>query len=162
MVIIRFFRRSALPIVIAGAAISAGAMWLAYNPDVDPSRIYYGTDTRVSSLLIGVALALGLAQAKTGQSSSRAASRVLDLAGCGLAAVVWYFLVLDETQELVYRVGCPGLETATAVVILSLAYPQNARDALASRWASIAVDWAEILRNLFVALARLHGDTPPA
>lgn len=40
------------------AAASALAMALLYNPAVDPSRIYYGTDTRVFSLLLGAWLAL--------------------------------------------------------------------------------------------------------
>ena len=44
-------------IVVALAAISALAMALLYNPAVDPSRIYYGTDTRVFSLLLGAWLA---------------------------------------------------------------------------------------------------------
>lgn len=44
-------------IVLGLAAVSALAMTLLYNPAVDPSRIYYGTDTRVFSLLLGVWLA---------------------------------------------------------------------------------------------------------
>lgn len=44
-------------IVLGLAAASALAMALLYNPAVDPSRIYYGTDTRVFSLLLGVWLA---------------------------------------------------------------------------------------------------------
>ena len=40
------------------AGISALAMALLYNPAVDPSRIYYGTDTRAFSLLMGAWLAL--------------------------------------------------------------------------------------------------------
>ena len=44
-------------IVLGLAAASALAMTLLYNPAVDPSRIYYGTDTRVFSLLLGVWLA---------------------------------------------------------------------------------------------------------
>ena len=40
------------------AAASALAAALLYNPAVDPSRIYYGTDTRVFSLLLGAWLAL--------------------------------------------------------------------------------------------------------
>lgn len=42
---------------LALAAVSALAMALMYNPGVDPSRVYYGTDTRVFSLLIGAWLA---------------------------------------------------------------------------------------------------------
>ncbi|MFB8736258.1 hypothetical protein ACEQPO_29295 [Bacillus sp. SL00103] len=31
------------------------ALWMAilYSPDTDPSRVYYGTDTRAFALLIG-------------------------------------------------------------------------------------------------------------
>ena len=43
--------------VLALAAVSALAMTLLYNPAVDPSRVYYGTDTRVFSLLLGAWLA---------------------------------------------------------------------------------------------------------
>ena len=43
--------------VLGLGAASALAMTLLYNPAVDPSRIYYGTDTRVFSLLLGVWLA---------------------------------------------------------------------------------------------------------
>ena len=43
--------------VFALAAVSALAMALLYNPAADPSRVYYGTDTRVFSLLLGAWLA---------------------------------------------------------------------------------------------------------
>lgn len=44
-------------VVLGLAAVSALAMALLYNPAVDPSRLYYGTDTRVFSLLLGAWLA---------------------------------------------------------------------------------------------------------
>ena len=37
--------------------LSALEMAIIYNPAVDPSRVYYGTDTRAFSLLLGAALA---------------------------------------------------------------------------------------------------------
>jgi peptidoglycan/LPS O-acetylase OafA/YrhL len=40
-----------------GAVASIAAMWLLFTPG-DPSRVYYGTDTRAHSLLIGVLLAI--------------------------------------------------------------------------------------------------------
>lgn len=46
-------RRATLALALA----SALAMALLYNPAVDPSRVYYGTDTRVFSLLLGAWLA---------------------------------------------------------------------------------------------------------
>lgn len=42
---------------LALALVSAGAMTLLYNPAADPSRIYYGTDTRAFSLLLGAWMA---------------------------------------------------------------------------------------------------------
>ena len=33
-------------------------MVVLYNPGLDPSRVYYGTDTRAQELLIGAALAM--------------------------------------------------------------------------------------------------------
>ena len=40
------------------AIISAGLMWILFDPARDPSRVYYGTDTRVFSLLFGSVLAI--------------------------------------------------------------------------------------------------------
>ncbi len=48
---------SAWVVAVLGAALSALLMLALYQPDVDPSRVYYGTDTRAAGLLIGAALA---------------------------------------------------------------------------------------------------------
>ena len=51
--------RKRLPmLVIAGIAASATLMWMLYNPNGDPSRVYYGTDTRAFLLLMGILVAL--------------------------------------------------------------------------------------------------------
>lgn len=44
-------------VVLVLAAASALAMMVLYNPAADPSRVYYGTDTRVFSLLLGAWMA---------------------------------------------------------------------------------------------------------
>ncbi|MGN0074835.1 MAG: acyltransferase family protein [Collinsella sp.] len=44
-------------VVLSLAAVSAVAMMVLYNPATDPSRVYYGTDTRVFSLLLGAWMA---------------------------------------------------------------------------------------------------------
>ena len=46
----------ALP-TLALAATSAALMWVIYQPAVDPTRVYEGTDTRAGGLLIGAAVA---------------------------------------------------------------------------------------------------------
>src|SRR5919199_3682700 len=53
----RLRRRRVLTVALLGAAASALAMALLYTPGVDPSRVYYGTNTRATGLLFGAALA---------------------------------------------------------------------------------------------------------
>src|SRR5215217_6687399 len=53
----RWRRRRILILALAGAVTSALLMALLYRPEVDPSRIYFGTDTRATGLLVGAALA---------------------------------------------------------------------------------------------------------
>ena len=45
-------------LTIAGAIASSILMAVLYEPSLDPSRVYYGTDTRAAALLFGAALAM--------------------------------------------------------------------------------------------------------
>ncbi|MFD9208980.1 acyltransferase family protein [Streptomyces sioyaensis] len=51
-------RAARTALVLALVAASATAMALLHEPGVDPSRVYFGTDTHAFPLLIGAALAL--------------------------------------------------------------------------------------------------------
>ena len=53
----RFRERRMVLIALFGAVGSALLMAALYRPEVDPSRVYYGTDTRATGLLLGAALA---------------------------------------------------------------------------------------------------------
>ena len=54
----RWLRHRWFAVLVAiGVLVSTAAMWLLYEPLVDPSRIYYGTDTRAAGLLLGALLA---------------------------------------------------------------------------------------------------------
>ena len=50
-------RRHLLALVLAAAMLSSLLMGLLYQPDADPSRVYFGTDTRAGGLLAGATLA---------------------------------------------------------------------------------------------------------
>ncbi|MCL5444975.1 MAG: acyltransferase [Actinobacteria bacterium] len=54
----RSWRRVGLAITVVGAIGSALLMAVLYHPGTDPSRVYFGTDTRGFDLLIGAALAM--------------------------------------------------------------------------------------------------------
>ena len=57
MVSVHMSKPNTRRVVLGLAAVSAVAMMVLYNPVTDPSRVYYGTDTRVFSLLLGAWMA---------------------------------------------------------------------------------------------------------
>ncbi len=84
-------RRVALLLIAAGAVSSSVLMAALYQPLADPSRPYYGTDTRAAGLLIGAALALlwAPARARLGRESAATAPApplALPAAGAGPSA----------------------------------------------------------------------------
>ncbi|RNB79723.1 acetyltransferase [Brevibacillus fluminis] len=114
-------------LTLGGAAISAIAMALLFEPGIDPSRIYYGTDTRSFALLIGAALALIWPSAKlSSEKTSPKARFTLDLVGgVSLLAVLLMIAFTNEYDEFLYRGGMVVLSVATALLVASLAHPAS-------------------------------------
>ena len=128
----RFLKRRLLLLAaIGGAILSTVLMALLYVPDTDPSRIYYGTDTRAAGLLIGVALAFMWAPWEKRQESTPAKriwakSLALDLVGlAALGGIVAFFLYLDEFQPFLYQGGFAALGLVTAVAIAVTVHPMS-------------------------------------
>ena len=139
----RLRRRRTLILGLAGAVASAVAMALLYQPGVDPSRIYFGTDTRATGLLCGAALAfLWLPGAKHRPSESRhyrlelpgrgrlrrrwkwTVPALLDIVGiAALGALIWFFLHLGEFQPFLYKGGLPLVALATTATIMAVVNP---------------------------------------
>lgn len=79
-------------------------MPLLYRSGQDPSRIYYGTDTRIAALLLGAAAGLGHSEQKRRRSAGRKGA--LCLAFCFLClCALWGVLHLDGQWEVTYRGG---------------------------------------------------------
>jgi peptidoglycan/LPS O-acetylase OafA/YrhL len=117
-----------VPTLVLTAA-SAFAMVRLYQPGMDPTRVYEGTDTRAFGLLIGAVLALawpspGKRGAHTGP---RTRSRVLlDAAGlAGLACIGLLIWRVGEYSAFAYRGGLVLLSVATAAVVAATAYPAS-------------------------------------
>lgn len=108
--------------LLAGAAASATLMFLLYQPDVDPSRIYYGTDTRAGGLLIGAALAFIWTP---WESASRQRNRwLLDAVGlAALGGLLFACIRLDEYEPLLYQGGFLAVALTTAIVIAVAVHP---------------------------------------
>ncbi|MCA1708655.1 MAG: acyltransferase, partial [Actinobacteria bacterium] len=119
-------RHLALFVALAGAVGSALLMATLYQPGVDPSRVYYGTDTRVAGLLCGAALAFVWIPGQIPRWAGRVRPLLLDVAGlAALGALVWFYLRLDQYQSFLFRGGFALVALATAVVILVAVHPHT-------------------------------------
>jgi peptidoglycan/LPS O-acetylase OafA/YrhL len=109
-----------LPVVSAGGALaSVLAMRIMFSPDRDPSRVYYGTDTRASALLIGATLAFVWAP-DVGKRAVNPPPFILDaagvFAGLALALAVTRYNGFDPP---VYEGGFLLVSAATALLIVA-------------------------------------------
>jgi peptidoglycan/LPS O-acetylase OafA/YrhL/lysophospholipase L1-like esterase len=125
LLFVRIRRPKRVATYIGGAALlSASAMWIFYS-SADPSRVYYGTDTRAAGLLIGAALAVVWRPWIPGYRT-RITPRTLELAAVGAGAVlVWAFVRWDEFSSFTYRPGIQIVALASAVLVAASAHPET-------------------------------------
>jgi peptidoglycan/LPS O-acetylase OafA/YrhL len=104
------------------ATISAFLMVLIHQPGEDPSRVYYATDTRAQSLLIGALVVLVAA----GRPVLVPAARVVvhGLAIVALAALVWVWATTPDTSTLLYEGGLTVSAVLVALVLVSITQPR--------------------------------------
>jgi peptidoglycan/LPS O-acetylase OafA/YrhL/lysophospholipase L1-like esterase len=101
------------------------ALWMAhlYQPGTDPSRVYYGTDTRAFGLLVGAGLALWRPSRRVRPMAAAIRNRLDLLGGAGLAAIVALIIFTNQYQTFLYRGGMLILALATAMSVQAVAQP---------------------------------------
>ncbi|MED0967162.1 acyltransferase family protein [Bacillus paramycoides] len=113
-------------LICLGAAASALAMAILYEPGADPSRIYYGTDTRAFSLLIGAALALLWPSNRLANKIIPKARLILDVVGgTALIIILIMFWKTNQYDPFLYNGGMVLLSIATALLVANLAHPAS-------------------------------------
>ncbi|MEC0370271.1 acyltransferase family protein [Paenibacillus chibensis] len=113
-------------LILACAAASAAAMGMMYAPGSDPSRVYYGTDTRMFALLIGAALAVLWPSRKLNAAISPAARGLLDIIGfLGLAVLMLLMHRCNEYDDGLYQGGFLIIAFITAAAIAALVHPAS-------------------------------------
>ncbi|PFB74498.1 acetyltransferase [Bacillus anthracis] len=120
-------KRSRMPLFIfLGAIASAIAMAVLYEPGSDPSRVYYGTDTRAFSLLIGAVLALLWPSNRLSNKIIPSARLVLDVVG-GIALIIILIMFWETNQydSFLYCGGMLFLSVVTALLVANLAHPTS-------------------------------------
>jgi peptidoglycan/LPS O-acetylase OafA/YrhL len=119
----RFGQRRLVIGVIAGAIASSLLMAILFDPG-NPNRVFYGTDTRATPLLIGVALAFFWHPERLKPQTGSLAPALLDAVGAfGLAMVVITFMTVHDYDVALYHGGFLLLSVWTALLIAALAHP---------------------------------------
>lgn len=112
-------RRARVGAILAlGALASALLMAWLFDPATDPSRVYYGTDTRAQELLIGAVLALALLKMRPLEGRPRVAAAAAGVVALG--GVVAAFLLLNDQDAALYRGGFALFCVLVAVLVFSV------------------------------------------
>ncbi|HEU5302127.1 MAG TPA: acyltransferase [Acidimicrobiia bacterium] len=104
-------------VCIGGIVASTIAMILVYE-GADPSRAYYGTDSRASQLLVGALLAIVLARWAPRSRGTRVGVQAAGIVGATFC--LWAFMSVTDRDAWLYHGGFLLFAVATAAVIVAI------------------------------------------
>ncbi len=117
-------RRGVIVLTAAMAVGSCLLMALLYTPNGDPSRVYYGTDTRAFTLLIGALLAFVWSADKQPLRRVRGHRAIVDGIGVvALLGVLAMFVRVRDFDPWLYRGGFLLMAVAGGVLVAAVSYP---------------------------------------
>ena len=116
-----------LTIIGAGIVASTAAAAIMYDPWSDPSRVYYGTDTRALAPLLGAALAIAVRPWRHRNRLPGGTRHLLDFLGVtSLLLLAVVAALLTDTDEALYRGGFLVIAALGAVVVGVAGHPGTA------------------------------------
>ncbi len=109
---------------------SAVLMAVLFDPHADPTRVYYGTDTRAVSLLIGAWMALNWPGQQLTPENTKGVSKTLvntlDIVGSiALVGLIAMMVFIGGMDPFMYRGGIVLCSVLTAVVLAALVHPRS-------------------------------------
>ena len=110
-----FRKQKYIPILLA-SLIGCSIFLMGFLHQADPSRAYFGTDTRVHQVLIGVSLAFLL----TGGLREKVLKIGYQLIPWAVAGITVCFIFLDDTTSFYYRGGSVAIALSTVALISGL------------------------------------------
>ena len=126
---LRWFKTRALTALLiattAGAVLSAWWMGHLYDGGGDPSRVYYGTDTRAHSLLVGMAVAVAVR--RWGPVRAEWLRRLL-IASAYAATVFFAIAIFEITERTAWMFEHGGflmVAVISALMVLGTAEPSS-------------------------------------
>jgi peptidoglycan/LPS O-acetylase OafA/YrhL len=111
-------------LIMGGIVISALLMAALYTPGADPTRVYYGTDTRLFSILMGGALAFVWPSFRLKSEIPLKAKNLLNGVGIGsLVLLLLSFLFLADHYSFVYYGGMFLVSIFATLLVAVTAHP---------------------------------------
>ncbi|TDM22967.1 acyltransferase family protein [Macrococcoides canis] len=106
--------------------LSAILMGLIYNPAESVSRIYFGTDTRLQTLLIGVMFSFIWPAFKLKHGAPKILVVIIDILGfVGLLILLFCIFELSERSSFLFNGGLYLLGICTLFVIMAAVHPST-------------------------------------
>ncbi|WP_195961304.1 acyltransferase family protein [Enterococcus casseliflavus] len=117
-------RHRAFKFTAAVTILSAILLAVLYTPGADPTRVYYGTDTRLFSIWMGSALAFIWPSTHLKKEIPQKAKRVLNISGfASLAGLIAAFFFLDDHLTFVYYGGMFLISILCTILVAVTAHP---------------------------------------
>lgn len=116
LALFRCSRTFSIVFCLAGAFAASAWMALGHVPDADPTRWYFGTDTRLSGLLIGSATAFSMPRARGLTSIGQTCCADI-AAGMALLGLLAFFVLMDEMHPVLYQGGFAAVALLTSLCI---------------------------------------------
>ena len=119
----RGFRPAGAVLALSATGAVASAAWMAYlyRAGASPSRLYYGTDTHASGLLVGAALAALVARSGgVERLVGRGVRLATPVALAALAALGWAACDMGSSDPLAYQGGYLAVALVTAGLLAAV------------------------------------------
>jgi peptidoglycan/LPS O-acetylase OafA/YrhL len=113
-----------LMITVFLALASAVLAIVLFQPGSDPSRVYYGTDTRAAGVLLGAGLAIAAPPWLMRAPIAKRARQTVTMVGLvGMLGIVMMIMWVNEFDSFIYQGGFVLLDLLTLALIVALVHP---------------------------------------
>ncbi|MFQ3726562.1 acyltransferase family protein [Staphylococcus equorum] len=119
-------RRNVILIFLATSIISLLTMVIISGPHSSHSRVYFGTDTRLQTMLLGVILAFIWPPFKLKKDPNIILRNIIDSIGMfALLGLLLVFFKVSDDSSWIYNGGFYLISTLTLFVIISVVHPSG-------------------------------------
>lgn len=126
LIVLTMLRRRRTMVIIVSLVVVVSTLLAAvlYDPFSDPSRIYYGTDTRLATPLLGALLAIVLRPWLWRGELTDGRRRLLNVGGLVSLIVLGVIAALiDDHSRYLYQGGFLVIAILSGILVLSAAHP---------------------------------------